>query len=562
VYLEAITKITLAKNHKQGLDTTTLQTNYMRIEITKTSEEYQKVLSPEALEFIADFDQKFHKTRDSLLEKRHDRQRRIDLGERPNFLPETASIREDDSWTVSPNPADLQDRRVEITGPAGDTKMVINALNSGASIYMADFEDAQSPTWTNTLKGQANLRDAIRRAIKYQSPEGKEYSLNEKTAVLMVRPRGWHLDERHMLVDGAPVSASIFDYGLFLYHNAKELLKRGTGPYYYLPKLESHLEARLWNDIFEYSEDKLQLKRGTIRATVLVETVLASFEMDEILYELRDHSAGLNCGRWDYIFSFIKKFNNDPRLVLPDRAQVSMDRSFLAAYVALLIKTCHKRRAHAMGGMAAQIPVKNDDAANNLAFEKVRLDKLREVSAGHDGTWVAHPGLVPVAKEVFDEHMPGPNQLESKKQLDVKIGQKELLDVPTGEITIAGLKTDVSVGIQYLAAWLGGRGAVPINNLMEDAATAEICRSQIWQWIHHGARFSQTGETITIEMFRLLLRAELDLLRKDLGERIYNNSYYELAGKLFDTEVSSSDFPEFLTLPAYEILLKIDSPIA
>jgi malate synthase len=562
VYLEAITKITLAKNHKQGLDTTTLQTNYMRIEITKTSEEYQKVLSPEALEFIADLDQKFHKTRDSLLEKRHDRQRRIDLGERPNFLPETASIREDDSWTVSPNPADLQDRRVEITGPAGDTKMVINALNSGASIYMADFEDAQSPTWTNTLKGQANLRDAIRRAIKYQSPEGKEYSLNEKTAVLMVRPRGWHLDERHMLVDGAPVSASIFDYGLFLYHNAKELLKRGTGPYYYLPKLESHLEARLWNDIFEYSEDKLQLKRGTIRATVLVETVLASFEMDEILYELRDHSAGLNCGRWDYIFSFIKKFNNDPRLVLPDRAQVSMDRSFLAAYVALLIKTCHKRRAHAMGGMAAQIPVKNDDAANNLAFEKVRLDKLREVSAGHDGTWVAHPGLVPVAKEVFDEHMPGPNQLESKKQLDVKIGQKELLDVPTGEITIAGLKTDVSVGIQYLAAWLGGRGAVPINNLMEDAATAEICRSQIWQWIHHGARFSQTGETITIEMFRLLLRAELDLLRKDLGERIYNNSYYELAGKLFDTEVSSSDFPEFLTLPAYEILLKIDSPIA
>jgi malate synthase len=534
----------------------------MRIEITKTSEEYQKVLSPEALEFIADLDQKFHKTRDSLLEKRHDRQRRIDLGERPNFLPETASIREDDSWTVSPNPPDLQDRRVEITGPAGDTKMVINALNSGASIYMADFEDAQSPTWTNTLKGQANLRDATRRAIKYQSPEGKEYSLNEKTAVLMVRPRGWHLDERHMLVDGAPVSASIFDYGLFLYHNAKELLKRGTGPYYYLPKLESHLEARLWNDIFEYSEDKLQLKRGTIRATVLVETVLASFEMDEILYELRDHSAGLNCGRWDYIFSFIKKFNNDPRLVLPDRAQVTMDRSFLAAYVALLIKTCHERRAHAMGGMAAQIPVKNDDAANNLAFEKVRLDKLREVSAGHDGTWVAHPGLVLVAKEVFDEHMPGPNQLESKKQLDVKIGQKELLDVPTGEITIAGLKTNVSVGIQYLAAWLGGRGAVPINNLMEDAATAEICRSQIWQWIHHGARFSKTGETITIEMFRTLLRAELDQLRKDLGERIYNNSYYELAGKLFDTEVSSSDFPEFLTLPAYEILLKIDSPIA
>ncbi len=539
----------------------TLQTN-LHFEIkSETSEEFREILTAEALEFVADLDQKFHAARDELLQRRSERMGKLDIGARPDFIPETAYIRDDDSWTVSPNPADLQDRRVEITGPAGDTKMVINALNSGASVYMADFEDAQSPTWSNIIKGQLNLRDAIRREIKYTSPEGKEYSLNEKIAVLIVRPRGWHLDEKHMLVNGRSVSASIFDYGLFLFHNAEELSKRGSGPYFYLPKMESRLEARLWNDVFEYSENKLHLKRGTIRATVLIETILASFEMDEILYELRYHCAGLNCGRWDYIFSFIKKFNKDPGFVLPDRSQVTMDKSFLAAYVALLIKTCHKRRAHAIGGMAAQIPVRNDAAANNIAFEKVRQDKLREVRAGHDGTWVAHPGLVPVAKGVFDEYMPEPNQLESKKQQDVKIGQKELLDVPKGEITLEGLQTNVSVGVQYLAAWLSGRGAVPINNLMEDAATAEICRSQIWQWVHHGARFSGTDIVVTIEMFRKLLRDELDRIRKELGEGVYSNSYYELAAKLFGEEVGSDDFAEFLTIPAYEVLLKIDSPI-
>ncbi len=523
----------------------------------ETSAEFREILALQALEFVADLDRKFHKTREELLVRRHERQKKLDAGILPDFLPETARIRNDYSWTVSTNPLDLQDRRVEITGPAGDTKMVINAFNSGASMYMADFEDAQSPTWDNTIRGQINLRDAIRRKIRYNSPEGKEYSLNEKTAVLLVRPRGWHLEERHVLVDGRPISASMFDFGLYLFHNANELLARGTGPYYYLPKLESHLEARLWNDIFNYAEEKLRLKNGTIRATVLIETILASFEMDEILYELKNHSSGLNCGRWDYIFSFIKKFNKDPKFGLPDRALVTMDRSFLSAYVELLIKTCHRRGAHAIGGMAAQIPVKNNEGANRIAFDKVKLDKLREVKAGHDGTWVAHPGLVPVAKQVFDEYMPQANQLSSNKQRDVQIGQKELLDVPKGEITIAGLKTNVSVGVQYVAAWLGGRGAVPINNLMEDAATAEICRAQIWQWIHHKARLSASGEVITIEMFRTHLRAELDRLRSEFGEQNFKNSYFELAAKLFDDEVSSVEFPEFLTIPAYEILLTL-----
>ncbi len=464
------------------------------------SEQFGEILTPEALEFVGDLDRNFHWIRNELIQRRHYRQKKSDSGELPDFLPETAYLR-NDSWTVSPNPIDLQDRRVEITGPAGDTKMVINAFNSGAATYMADFEDAQSPNWNNVIQGQINLRDAIRREIRYSSPEGKEYVLNEKTAVLIVRPRGWHLDEKHVLVYGKPVSGALFDFGLFLFHNAKELLDRGTGPYFYLPKLESHLEARLWNDVFNYSENKLGLKKGTIRATVLIETVLAAFEMDEILYELRDHCAGLNCGRWDYIFSFIKKFNRDPRFVLPDRAQVTMDKSFLAAYVSLLIKTCHKRGAHAIGGMAAQIPVKNNEEANRIAFEKVRLDKLREVNAGHDGTWVAHPGLVPVAKKIFDEYMPQPNQLSSKKQFDAIIGQKELLDVPRGSITLAGLNTNISVGLQYLEAWLGGRGAVPINNLMEDVATAEISRAQLWQWVHHKARL-ESGEHVTLDMVR------------------------------------------------------------
>lgn len=517
---------------------------------------YQEILTPEALDFVAKLDRKFHEDRDVLLAKRYDKQKRIDAGEKPHFHTPTAQIRIDDSWTVTPNPPDLQDRRVEITGPAGDTKMVINAFNSGASVYMADFEDAQSPNWHNVIQGQINLRDAIRRKIRYVGPEGKEYSLNEKTAVLIVRPRGWHLDEKHVWVDGRPVPGALFDFGLFFFHNAKELLKRGTGPYFYLPKLEGHLEARLWNEIFIYSEDSLGLRRGTIRATVLIETILAAFEMEEILFELRDHCAGLNCGRWDYIFSFIKKFNKDPKFVLPDRAQVTMDKSFLAAYVSLLIKTCHKRGAHAIGGMAAQIPVKNNEEANEIAFEKVRLDKLREVKAGHDGTWVAHPGLVPVAKQVFDEYMPQPNQLLSRKQFDSNIGRKELLDVPIGTITLAGLNTNISVGLQYLEAWLGGRGAVPINNLMEDVATAEICRSQLWQWIHHRARL-ETGEVVTLDMFRSYLRAEILRIRREIGETAYINSHFDQAAKLFQDEVSSLEFPEFLTLSAYDLLLKL-----
>ncbi|MHB2037292.1 MAG: malate synthase A, partial [Nitrososphaerales archaeon] len=417
-----------------------------------------------------------------------------------------------------------------------------------------DFEDAQSPSWQNVVQGQLNLRDAIRRQISYRSPEGKEYSLNQKIAVLIVRPRGLHLEEKHVSVDGRCISGSLFDFGMFLFHNARDLIIRGTGPYFYLPKLESHLEARWWNDVFNYSENALGLKEGVIRATVLIETVLAAFEMDEILYELRDHCAGLNCGRWDYIFSFIKKFNRNSRFVLPDRAQVTMDKSFLAAYVSLLIRTCHKRGAHAIGGMAAQIPAKNNEEANKIAFEKVRMDKLREVKAGHDGTWVAHPSLVPVAKEVFGQYMHTPNQISSKVQHDVVIGRKELLDVPSGTITVAGLDTNISVGVQYLAAWLGGRGAVPINNLMEDVATAEICRAQLWQWVYHNARLD-SGEHVTLDMIRLNLEKELDRLRKSVGEANYFQ-HLDLAAKLFWDEVSAQEFPEFLTLSAYDVLLK------
>ena len=528
----------------------TLQTSSALQVIPDLAKEFQEILTPEALEFVADLDLKFHKTRDELLMNRRVRQMRLDTGEKPNFLPETAKVRNDKSWKVSSNPIDLQDRRVEITGPAADTKMVINAFNSGASIYMADFEDAQSPTWNNVVQGQINLRDAIRRKITHHSPDGKEYSLNEKTAVLIVRPRGWHLDERHVLRSGKPISGSLFDYGLFLFHNGNELLSRGSGPYFYLPKLESHLEARLWNEIFDYSEDRLGLKRGTIRATVLIETILAAFEMDEILYELRNHCAGLNCGRWDYIFSFIKKFSKNSDFVLPDRAQVTMDKSFLAAYVSLLIKTCHKRGAHAIGGMAAYIPVKNDQEANKVALEKVRQDKLREVTAGHDGTWVAHPGLVPIAKQVFDDHMPQPNQVSSEKQHDVNIGQKDLIAVPKGDITLAGLTTNISVGLRYLTAWLDGKGAVPINNLMEDAATAEICRAQIWQWIHHKNHLD-SGELIDVGLFQQKLESELKTMEK---QSAYPISKLKIAATLFEDTVMAEEFFEFLTLPAYSVL--------
>ena len=494
-----------------------------------------EILSKEARNFVARLAVEFEPRRQELLAKRRVRQAEIDAGKFPDFLPETASIRERE-WTVAPIPADLQDRRTEITGPV-DRKMVINALNSGASVFMADFEDANSPTWHNNIDGQINVRDAINRGIDYTSPEGKKYKLNEKIAVLMVRPRGWHLNEKHVLLGGKPISGSLFDFGLYFFHNHKRLKENGSGPYFYLPKLESHLEARLWNDVFNFAQDALGVPRGTIRATVLIETILASFEMDEILYELRDHSAGLNCGRWDYIFSFIKKLRNFPQFVLPNRAQVTMDRAFLKAYVDLLIKTCHRRGIHAMGGMAAQVPIKNDPVANEQALEKVRQDKLREVKAGHDGTWVAHPGLVGIAKDIFDEHMKGPNQISVKRE-EVHITAKDLLEVPPGTITEAGLRINIDVGLQYLEAWLRGVGCVPIYNLMEDAATAEICRAQVWQWVKHGAKLDD-GRTVTA-----------DLVTKLTDEQAKPGQ----ATTLFKQMMTSGDFQEFLTLGAYEYI--------
>src|SRR3954453_15796971 len=445
--------------------------------------EWEAVLTPDALNFIALLQREFNPRREELLANRQARKQRLDAGELPDFLPETREIRESE-WTVAPIPPDLLDRRVEITGPV-DRKMIINALNCGANVFMADFEDANAPTWFNNIDGHVNLRDAVRRTISFSSGT-KNYALNETTATLVVRPRGWHLLEKHLLVDGQPVSASLFDFGLYFFHNAKEAIRRGTGPYFYLPKMESHLEARLWNDVFVHAQQSLGIPNGTIRATVLIETILAAFEMDEILYELRDHSSGLNCGRWDYIFSFIKKLRARPDLVLPDRGSVTMEKHFLASYVALLIKTCHRRGIHAMGGMAAQIPIKNDDAANDAAMQKVVADKLREVRAGHDGTWVAHPGLVPIAKRIFDENMPGANQMERKRH-DVQVAAADLLQIPEGAITEKGFRQNVNVGILCLEAWLVGLGCVPLYNLMEDAATAEISRTQLWQWIHHHA---------------------------------------------------------------------------
>ncbi|MCL6627098.1 MAG: malate synthase A [Alicyclobacillus shizuokensis] len=515
-------------------------------------ERFAEVLTPEALAFIAGLHRRFEPQRRRLLEQRTARQQAIDAGQLPDFLPETREIRESE-WSVSPIPADLTDRRVEITGPSGDRKMVINALNSGARCFMADFEDANSPTWENTVGGQVNLRDAVRRTIEYVSPEGKRYALQPRVATLIVRPRGWHLVEKHVQVDGQPVAGALFDFGLYFFHNARELLARGSGPYFYLPKLESHLEARLWNDVFVHAERELDIPRGTIKATVLIETILATFEMDEILYELREHAAGLNCGRWDYIFSYIKKFRNRPQFILPDRAQVTMTVPFMRHYTLLTIRTCHRRGAFAIGGMAAQIPVKNDPAANEDALAKVRADKEREAKDGHDGTWVAHPGLVPVALEVFDRYMPQPNQLDKKRE-DVQATAADLLQVPEGTITEDGLRINVSVGLQYIAAWLGGAGAVPIFNLMEDAATAEISRAQVWQWIRHPKGVLADGRKVTIDLFRQVLAEELEKIRTTVGERRYESGNYAEAAQLFDELTTADDFVDFLTLPGYERL--------
>ena len=511
--------------------------------------EYDGVLSPPALEFLADLARVFTPRVEAALARR----RQVAAsGRRPRFLEETAVIRQG-AWSVAPVPAALQDRRVEITGPP-DRKMIINAMNSGARVFMADFEDSLAPTWDNVVRGQQNLREAVEGTLRHIEPgTGKIYALRAPTAVLMVRPRGWHLVERHAVLGDRPMPAALFDFGLYFFHNAKKLRAAGLGPCFYLPKMESHLEARLWNDVFEHAQKALGLPRGTIKATVLIETLPAAFEMDEILYELREHSAGLNCGRWDYIFSTIKTVRDDPAWVMPDRGQVTMEQPFLRAYTQLLVKTCHRRGAHAMGGMAAQIPIKDDPARNARALEKVRADKLREVVDGHDGTWVAHPGLVATALEVFDAHMPGPNQLHVRRE-DVEVTEADLLQVPRGTRTEAGLRQNVSVGIQYLEAWLRGSGCVPLYDLMEDAATAEISRTQIWQWIHHRATLDD-GTPVTPDLFRRVVSEEGLRIVAGIGEARFIAGNYRKACDLFAHLCLASELPEFLTGPAYEQLV-------
>ncbi|MGB5104828.1 MAG: malate synthase A [Steroidobacteraceae bacterium] len=512
---------------------------------------YETVLTRDALEFVVELARKFGPRVEELLARREARQKEIDAGQLPDFLPETRAIREHE-WHVTSIPADLQDRRVEITGPT-DRKMIINALNSGAKVFMADCEDSMTPTWDNVVQGQVNLRDAVARRIDFTSPEGKQYRLNPAIATLIVRPRGWHLYEKHVSLDGKLVPGAFVDFGLYLFHNHAELKRRGTGPYFYLPKTESHLESRLWAEVFRHAEARLGLAPQTIKVTVLIETILAAFEMDEILWELRDYIVGLNCGRWDYIFSFIKKFSRYPGFVLPDRGQVTMTTHFLRSYSKLLIKTTHRRGAFAMGGMAAQIPIKNDPAANDAAIAKVRADKEREAGDGHDGTWVAHPGLVPVAMEIFDRLMPTPNQLHRTLD-DVQVVAADLLKVPEGTITETGLRNNVDVSIQYMASWLGGNGCVPIHNLMEDAATAEIARAQIWQWIRHPKGVLDDGRKVTVELFRQITREELAKLRAGLGEAAYAAGNYERAAGIIDSITTAETFETFLTLPAYRAI--------
>src|SRR5438105_9792 len=532
-YIQCVMQSSVPKTHDVSIN-------------ARVTTEFSQILTPEALAFVAKLHRQFDERRQELLERRAERQKEFDSGSLPDFLPETRRIRESE-WQVGAQPKDMLDRRVELTGPT-DRKMVINALNSGASTFMADFEDANCPTWHNLVDGQVNLRDAVRRTISLRQG-GKHYQLNEKTAVLIPRPRGWHLDEKHLVVDGKPVAGAIFDFALFFFHNAKELIARGSGPYFYLPKMESHLEARLWNDVFIAVQSELGIPRGTIRATALIETVLAAFEMDEILYELREHSAGLNIGRWDYIFSCIKKFRANQDFCLADRSQVTMLAPFMRAYALLLVKTCHRRGAPAMGGMAAQIPIKGDPAANEAAREKVRQDKLREVTDGCDGTWVAHPGLVPIAKTIFDQHMPKANQYDRQRP-DVHVTPTDLLNFqPERPITEAGLRNNISVGIQYVGAWLAGEGAVPVFNLLEDAATADISRSQIWQWIRSPKGLLEDGRKVTVELFRQLLGEELAKVTSAMSE-----GKYDEAAKLFERLTSDDKYVEFLTLPAYQQL--------
>jgi malate synthase len=521
------------------------------VEFRTPATRYEEILTPEAVAFVVGLQRTFNEQRKESLEARVARQKRLDAGERPDFLKETKGIRESE-WTVPPLPPDLLDRRVEITGPV-DRKMIINALNSGAKVFMADFEDSTTPTWDNVMEGQLNLRDAVRRTITFEDDKtGKSYKLNEKPAVLFVRARGWHLEERHLIVDGEPMSGSLFDFGLYAFHNAKELLARGSGPYFYLPKMESHLEARLWNDVFIKAEGELGISAGSIKATVLIETILATFEMDEILWELKDHSAGLNCGRWDYIFSYIKKFAGDTSVLLPDRGQVTMTTHFMRSYSKLCIKTCHRRKVSAMGGMSAFIPIKSDPVANEKALTQVRADKEREATDGHDGTWVAHPGLVPVALEVFDRVMPQPNQID--KQLpDYHPTANDLLQAPEGTITEAGVRQNVAVGLGYVEAWLRGIGCVPLFNLMEDAATAEISRAQLWQWVHHHA-IMEDGLPVTVEMVDAEIADELERAKAIVDAQRY--SAYLQAAALMRELVRAPKFMDFLTVPAYERVLR------
>jgi malate synthase len=518
------------------------------------SPEQDRILTPEAINFLAKLERKFRARLLELLEERKLVQAQIDSGKPPGFLAETTSIREDPSWKTAPTPPDLQNRRVEITGPT-DRKMIINALNSGASIFMADFEDANSPTWQNMIEGQANLIDAVNRTITFTNPDGREYSLNDDTAVLLVRPRGWHLPEKHFIVDDSPMSGSLFDFGLYFFHNAQTLLEKGSGPYFYLAKLQNHLEARLWNDVFIFAQEELGIPRGSIRATVLIETILAAFEMEEILYELREHSSGLNAGRWDYIFSAIKTFRAYKDVIFPDRVQVTMTSPFMRAYTELLVKTCHTRGAHAIGGMAAFIPSRKDPEVNELALNKVREDKERESNDGFDGTWVAHPDLVPIAMEVFDGLLGDKPHQKDRLREEVQVKDEQLTNFKvSGEITEAGLRLNINVGILYLESWLRGTGAVAIYNLMEDTATAEISRAQVWQWINHPAANLPDGREINTELYKKLVDEEMETIKQLVGEENYRNGKYILARKIFDQMVLDENFIEFLTLPAYEYL--------
>jgi len=522
---------------------------------------FKEILTPEALSFLAALHRTFDHRRRALLTKRLQRQKDLDAGIFPDFLDETIHIRESD-WVGPSIPKDLEDRRVEITGPT-DRKMVINALNSGAKVFMADFEDANCPSWTNGIEGQINLRDAVRGTIMFKDKRrGKTYQLKQgiRLATLLVRPRGFHLNEAHIMVDGEELSGSFFDFGLYLYHNAKELLKKGSGPYFYLPKLESHLEARLWNDVFNFAQDYVGVPRGSCRATVLLETIMAAFEMDEIIYELRDHSAGLNCGRWDYIFSMMKKFRNHPQFVFPDRGQVGMDRPFMNAYVRLLIKTCHRRKVHAMGGMSAFIPIKRDKAANDAVLQKVRKDKMNEAIAGHDGSWVAHPGLIKTAQDCYDKHMPTPNQIF--KQTSDVVAAHELLDIgDKGTISEAGLRTNISVAMAYMEAWIRGVGCIPINNLMEDAATAEISRSQVWQWIRHGSMITGTNVKIDKILVQRVTNEELVRMKNSMGEEAFNSSKFGVAASLLLKMLLKDELDEFLTLNCYPMIVRYNSPL-